>query len=108
MKLVLHSRSLLSSAINYLEEWPAAASCQDPGLWPSEVSTLTCRDSDRVSEHSLSFKQDDECRVSSPLQMGEGDNGFSTFSLWEKGWGSGLAAILFLIYASGALVAFND
>jgi hypothetical protein len=49
MKLVLHSPSLLSSAINYLQERSAVATvcCPGPKLWPSEVRTGSC--SDRVS-----------------------------------------------------------
>jgi hypothetical protein len=52
MKFVLHSRSLLSFAINYLEEWLVASRpglCHGSGAvagraWPGEVCIPTCRD----------------------------------------------------------------
>jgi hypothetical protein len=46
MKSVFHSPSLLSSAINYLEERPAVARlcCPGPKFWPSVVRTGSGRD----------------------------------------------------------------
>lgn len=114
MKSVLHSRSLLSSAINYLEEWPAVASLCYPGpkLWPSEVRTGSGRErvavlpgsavgwiegpvatapgSDLITANSLSGLRGDVSGIQAVLEI---SRVCGIVTLWRFGHADALSAV---------------